>query len=541
VDSWRTIKRAFCSLAALSALVLLARCSGCGTRSFEPLKLVGKHAEVAFDIPDVGAPAKRKAQLFALFEGVIPKDQIEALESEGKRLLGFDPTTAEGMKQAGLRPEGPAAVELAEAGRSALWIVGVDDEGKFGAAVKSVTERRQTIDRTEQRKVKGRTVTVHLMKFGVEEIPVAAWTVDKGVGLAGAGRKAVDLISSALDRPKGDSIVDNPEFVELDKALGKGAAVRAFIPSATVAGSRIPGGAVLGRALSSAGWTFGVNGGALEFDAFFRLSHWGQERADQIFAASADAPAGVLAALLPDAVIAIEFAVNAKSLLESLSGPEAAELDRAYQDLKEQSGIDVRAEILPKLSGRGALSMGVGDPAKLGNDLRVILQNPARLLWTAASVGLSDPAGYQKVDPFGPRVAPMLAKKGLNRSERKRGDLTVDVISAGEGADRVAMESFVDKGAAMITTEASLTDRVLGASPPADPLLGKPGVFAEVRFQPLAQAVRKIDLGALGVLANKAVAMLARLDRATVSVTPAPGGASLKARLGFAPAQPAAK
>jgi hypothetical protein len=541
-------------LAALLAALLAEACSGsCQRPAADPLRFVARSAEGVVEVPDVGAFARRRAKLLALTEGLATQEQLKALEEEGKRVFGLDPSSKEGLAEAGLPAEGRAAIEIVDGGRGALWILPVADEGKFAEFVKRLADARQPLSKSETRTVKGRKLTVHLARFGGDEIPVAAWCKEQGLGLVGAGRRAIDLVSAALERNEATSVLANPEAKAIRGDLPSDATLRLWVPSATVAAARLgpllslvglPDATPFARHITSTGWALSFADGVVVLDGRLRLEPKAVEGLAAVFRAQGKSGAGFLAALQPDAVLSAAAALDPSGIRRLVApdqSPVAGELDRVFDKAKETTGVDYRP-VLALFDGRSAVSLGLGDLSQV-RDPVALLRNPADVVWAAGGLGLTDSDAFQKLEPLGPKLQPALSEAHLLRSERKAHDKAITVIGL-EGNPTQA-ESFVSPGAFLFSNKPDRTDKLAaGGTPRADPLEAQPGLFFELRFAPLAAALSRADAstlaggGATGMfvkaMVDKALLVMQRLDRADARLSAASDGVAVRARLLFA-------
>lgn len=554
-------------LAGLAALTLSA-CRGCGKGEGErPVRYVAKDAEAVLEIRDLGVIAEKRAGVLAAIGSIVTSEQVTALEQEAALTLGFNPTTEKGLEEAGLPKHGSIAVQIANGGASALWIVPVADQVKLDKTIDKIARARANIEASEKVKVGEKELTVLSTTFGPDKLVVAAYAFDHGLAFIGAGRSGKELVAAALalDPAKPDAnVLANAEYVALDKALGTSWEARLVVPSAGAAMPRAL--QVLGRlggpdaaqvlaampeakGVKSIGWTASFEKRALEVKGRVRFDDATLAKSKAIFAGTTPPPAGVKAAALDDAIVVAYASANAQAFLKELApaGSKAREeLDRAFNRVKEDIDADLEKDLVPALSGHGTVALGLRNLQ--GVDLRRLVEDP-RVLWVSIGLGASEP---DKIRAIEEKMDPGIEKKGLFVKKRTLDGKEIHVVAraATDDPNDVLVESVSVGGARVMCTERSLLDKAIAAAaaPKADLLGGKPGAMVEVRFDVLTKQLTQLDLGVLPVLyraiATKALQVLRLLDRANLEVGPAEDGVELRARISLteaAGAAPAAK
>src|SRR5688572_25457421 len=181
----------------LAVAAALSGCRMCGSRPSEPpVNFVAKDAEAVLEVRDVRTLVRLREAMTKEFGAFITPAQVDSLRQELALTLGFDPSSDEGLKNAGLRTEGPIAVQIEEGGRSALWVLPIQDEAKFKKTVQDAAAARIGANKSA---VEGE-VTVLSAEFGPQVVTVAAFATKGGTGLVGAGQKAKELVAAALVR-----------------------------------------------------------------------------------------------------------------------------------------------------------------------------------------------------------------------------------------------------------------------------------------------------------------------------------------------------
>jgi hypothetical protein len=534
-------------------------CRGCDRSASErpPASWIAKEAEAVVEAPDLGYLAKRRDVIRSVLTGVATEQQLEGLEGELRRVLGFDPLSEEGLKAAGLPAKGPLAVQVADGGRAALWVLPVSNAEHFGATVTRLAKGRAAVHKTDVKEVKGRKLTVLYTQWGPDEFPVVCWTVHKGMGFVGVGRTGPELVSAGLDRTREQSVLTHPEYQALAKDLGTAGAVRVIVPHTEELAPglfrrlRLQGDpaaiAEASKQAKSVGWSLGLAKNKLTVDGKIRFSAQGLERIRAVWKTGGGPPKGVLTLRSDDAVIFALAAGDAAALVQTLStGGMHGEIETLVGELNKQLGVDVMKQVLPLLSGHAAISLGVADLTGIP-DLRVLVRNPARGLWTNLSLGVNDVAGLEKLKTVGAKLDPVLTQRGLRRGTRKvQGRPVASVFM--DKSEQLVIETFVGDKAWLFANHREQTDRLAkGGGAAADPLGGAAGLFVELRFQPLVSALRQVDVASLAgsgasallvrAFVAKAMLVLGRLERAQVEVKGVADGVTLRAELGLLESQ----
>src|SRR5688500_6795698 len=203
--------------AVFAAFAIFAGCRGCGTTPEPPIHFVAKDAEAILEVRDVRVLVRLRESLVKDFSAFITPAQVDSLRQELALTLGFDPTTDEGLKAAGVRAEGSIVAQIEEGGASAMWVLPIEDASKFGKTVKDAASARIGANKTS---VEGE-ITVLQSEFGPQLVTVAAFAVKGGTGLIGAGPKAKDLVAAALVRKPEDSAASHPEYGKQAGALAR--------------------------------------------------------------------------------------------------------------------------------------------------------------------------------------------------------------------------------------------------------------------------------------------------------------------------------
>ena len=539
----------------ITALALASGCSGCNQKPTEaPTRWLSQAAEIVVEIPDITAPTKKNALLRDRVEGIITKEQYDAAVGEVKRVLGFDPTTAEGLAAAGLPASGAVAGEIIEGGRGGFWVIPCADKAKLEKTITDVIKSRSNIDETKDEAIEGGKLLIFLSSWGTEKVPVAAFTIQKGYAFVGAGKKAAELVKQALVRKKEESLEALPAYASLVKSTVPDAVVRILVPQAKVIMDRLGPDAPkegFAAAVESTAWSITLDEKSLAVIGRVRFTPAVDKDVQAMFSAGGKVPPGVLATLSPEAVLTVLGAGDVTKFLAGVAPPSTQlgrDVENVFTAFKSDTGLDVRTQIIPAMSGHSAFAIGIGDLKGL-SDVRTFLMTPAKFLWSSTSLGLKSAEDGKKLSLMSKDLDPAFERRGLVREQRKLKDLDVEMVKLKtplEGQDPLLMESAVVGGAWIITNTAGETERAMTAAATAgtDPLGGKGGAIVELRVAPLAAAIRAVDLaqlagGAEGMIirtiVGRALALMDRLSKIEARIEPAGEGVLLSLRLNFAP------
>lgn len=528
---------------------------GCGGPTEAPLaRYLSKSAELVVEVPNIGLFAERPELLTRPFEGIATAEQQAALQSEVVRMLGVDPFSAKGLEAAGFPKKGRAVVELVDQGRGALLVVPVAEPKFFANSVKQYASSRASIQKTETRTVDGQSMEVLLTVFGPDEVPVVAHTVQGSLGFVGIGRRGAELVAAALNRKPEDSLLGHAEYESLRQAFTGARALELYAPNAGAAAKGLlrrlgqtPGldTEALAAELLSLGGVVRLEPRSVESDLELRFSEAGRARLDRVWKSGGPTPAGVRALRLPDAVLTILASADLAALLREAApagSPLAADLDRSFARLQDDTGIDFKNEVVPRLSGHAAVSFGFGDLRQF-RSIRDVLQNPMGLLFTDFGFGVKDVAGFPTFDTLAPKVDPILEQRGFKRETREIEGVKTTAIVGKDRPDFLLAQTFLHGGSLMIANHAGRAEKLIRASkePPEDLLADKAGLVAELRFGPLLLALRQVDLdqviggGPQGLvvkaMVSKVLLALGQLDTLRFELHKASAGLRFRGRL----------
>ncbi len=532
----------------LLAATMLAGCDGCKkTERASPLAFIGKDADAVLEIQDIGALSKLPAYVEQHLGKVINKAQVDSLRQELELTIGFDPTTPEGLAQAGLPKTGVVAAALAADGTGALWLIPVADANKLMPLLTRQVKARSGADQEKKSKAGAVEITTLTNEFGPDVVERAAYAVDRGHVFLAFGKEATKRITAALARKPADSIVEHPEYKALTAALGSKYHARVIAPA---------GGAALGGALKfasrmapelsgmpvpmeaeirGAGWNFSLDPDALRVTGRVRLSDAGLVAAKKVFTPKTAVGPGVVSLDLPDTVVHAQVAVDPVALISTLApkgSPARAKLDATFGRVKNDVKIDVEQELVPMLSGHGALALGVGNLE--GKSFKEIVGNPRGFLWTAFALGSDAPKDIVTMEQ---RLDEGLKLRGLDVSPRKFNNIELRSVKP-KMTDVALVETFALPKAWVFANEPAIADRIILNGGGKDQLAGKNGAVVELRLKTLASQVAKFDQNSLPLLwrgmVSKGLDLVKLFDRAEAKVVLVEDGFDVSGGLVFA-------
>lgn len=550
----RTIRWVFLGL-TLMALSVAVGCGGCSEKpgSGSPLQFIPADADAVLEIRDIGLMIRAREGVSTHFGVLVPPAQIESLQKEFQLGLGFDPSTAEGLAKAGLPAKGAIAAQILSSGQGAVWVVPVADAAKLTPLVDKVIKSRVSVDATRAEKLGAAEVTVYETQFGADKVTVAAHLFTRGFLLVGLGRDAVALLKGALAVTPDSSVAKSAEYAALLTSLDAKWDVRMTSPKGgeTLTGAlrtaarTVPEAKALIRdelkVVKSVGWSATFNAVGLSVQGVLRLNEDGLALSKKLFAPGGSPEVGVKAVGVPQSVVFAQVGLHPATVMELLApaGSSArANLDRASGRAQQDLNLDLEKELVPLLTGHGALALGLGGLDKMS--FKELMGNPRGALWTAFSLGVKEPAAAVALEK---RLDPGLKARNLEIVTREVNGKTIrsmlppkDPIT---GAQAPLVETSGFNGAWVFANEPALMDQVIKNETAANALGGPSGLYVEVNFRELNTQLSAFRYGDLPVLYRSLLAKimdgLKLLDTANLRVQPSAEGLKMSAQLNITP------
>lgn len=539
----------------LSVLPLAVGCDGCSgkAKTGSPLQFIAADADAVLEIRDIGLLIRARQGATQSFGSLLPKAQIESLQKELQLSLGFDPSTAEGLAKAGLPAKGAIAANILSSGKGAVWVFPVADPVKLKPLLQKVLQSRVSIDATRIEKIGPAEVTVFETQFGADKLTVAAHVFSQGYVLVALGRDALDLLKGALSVKPEASVARSAEYAALIKSLDTNWDVRMTSPKGgetlkgalRTASRSVPEAKALIRdeltAVKGVGWSATFSARGLTVQGSLRLDEKGLALSKKVFAPEGAPDSGVKAVGVPQSVMFAQVGLHAKTVLDLIApvgSPARARIDRASDRAQKDLSLDIKEELIPLLTGHGAVALGLGGLDKLS--FKELMGNPRGALWTAFGLGVKDPAAAVALEK---RLDPGLKARTLEIVTRTVAEQTVrsvvppkDPIS---GAQAPLVETSGFGGAWVFANEPALMDQVIKNTTAANALGGDSGVYVEVNFRELNTQLSAFRYGDLPILYRSLLAKvmdgLKLLDSAKIRVQPVAEGVSLNAELNILP------
>ena len=531
--------------------------SSCGlfkseSSSSNALEFVRKDAAAVVELRDVSMLVDLRASISKNFGSVLSEADIDKMGEELALMLGFDPTTKEGLKGVGLATSGPVVGELFLDSESGLWAIPVEDAKKLEPVIGTVMKSRAKIDETKTETKDGVKVTSYLVEFGERKVVRAAHAVSKGHLVLGVGPESVDLVVRGVKLPAADAALASPEYKTLAAQLGNDFDIRmtssqgaqAAIMAAQQAGQDVEALRPVVDRITSAGWIVRYDGRRIAIDGRARLDEAGRTEMKKVFASKGAPPPGIKALNLPQAVVYAQASGDPQALLDLLA-PKGSDLrrdfDQMVEDVKSDTTIDLMTEVMPQLSGHGALAAGTGDLSKV--DFKEMAGNPAGVAWVTFAASTPKPDALAAAEK---KLDTQLSARGISIQERKVKDTVIrDLVPTGPDGARPPGESvplvstFTHGGTWGFSVEPLITKLVVENKAQVDALSGKPGMVLELRIARLVAELRQFRATQLDLVYRaffvKMIDYLSLIDRVSLHVGPVGDGARMQAELQFAP------
>lgn len=556
MSNLRWVLRAPVAVVVLAA-ALGAGCDGCSKKSAErasPLRYIPQDADAVLEIRDLALLGDAREAVATKFAALVTKQQIEGLQQELVRAFGFDPTTKEGLAQAGLPSSGPMAANVLANGKGAVWVVPVADKEKLAPVLLKIVKARVSVDKTSTTKAGEHEITLYTTQFGADDLQVAAHVFVDGYVLIAAGKTSADLLKAALALTPEQSIDKSKEFLALSKSLDPAWDVRMISPRGgetmkgalrTAARSLPQARALLGAdfsAVSSVGWSADMSTTGVKVKGELRLTEAGKKIANEIFAAPGEPGPGVRAVAIPEAVVFAQLALQPQAIIDLLApvgSPARGQFDVAKANAKKDANIDFETEILPQLTGHAAVALGLGGLDKVS--FQELVGNPRGVIWTAAGVGVKEPAKAVEIEA---RLDEGLKTRGFSIVTREvKGKSVRGVVPPQDPREPQAPAALVETtgfgGAWVFANEGPLMDRVAGNESGASGLGGKGGFYLELNLRELNKQLAAFRYGDLPVLYRSLLAKVMDavklLSSLKVRVHPSADGVTMSGELELVP------
>ena len=511
-----------------------------------PTRFIDKNAESVLEIRDVGLLVRARQSVRKRLGQVVTPAQLRSLVHELELSLGFDPTTLDGLRSAGLKQNGTIVVQTVDGGRGALWVIPVAEVEAFDKAIERVVRARTPVDEVQPYAAAGRKGRRFITQFGRKMAVVAVVVVERGYGLIGVGSNAEALVSRALEiaQTEAMSMAAAPAYGRLVADLGDAWELRLIAPD---------GRRVLSDVLQRAGSLTDVAdisrldlstvrsvGGVVDFKGAqasvrgrIMLTDRGQELTGQVLQAPAAGRGAVEVVDVPDAVIYIQAAGSPAGLLGALAPPGSAfgrRVDRFFTRVNQETEVDVRKDVIPNLSGHAALGFGLGELTDVS--FGQLAHDPTATMWAVAAFGVRDPELPERLSAG---AEPKLKKRKLTFRRRSVGQHAVRGIVSDLRDSDPFLETFAIDRTWILSSQPQMTNLILSRLGKTDAGHVSPGIMAQLRFRPLSEQLKRLSYGDVPLLyrsiLTKLVDLTRLLDRGELRVTSAVDGIAVDAQL----------
>lgn len=364
--------------AVLSLLLITGlSCQRCQPAAPSPLQTVPADATSALLLEPAGALAR--ALQGALNYAGASAEQAADLD-QLKAELGFDPTTVEGLRSAGIDPARPAALAglTTESGQGDLIVVlPCADPKALEATARRLAERLGRAEKIVDESVANHRGLRFARSFGDREIVLGGLVLDPArklafVSLNGSGPKSIERLLTTTPE---QSLERAPEFVAARGRVKAGPLFLWLGPklmTASTAAMNV-GTPVASYAVASAG----IDAGGLWIAGLLGLEAAGRERVQQALTL-ASTPPDIFALAGRDTVLAATGTANVPALLASFDRADAQK-NRQLEQVKAMAsglGVDLNRAVVERLRGgvAAAISIDANGP------LLVRPNNPGQML-----------------------------------------------------------------------------------------------------------------------------------------------------------------
>jgi hypothetical protein len=402
----------------------LAACSRCGKGAVagapaELTRALPRQAEAVLVVPDLGSLGEKVAvlqrlKLAAFAAQLLGFSTAEELASSVVAQAGVDFRSKEALRQAGIEPDLGLGVALL-AGERAYSVVGVHDGRRLEATLTRLARDRLGAGVITSTESDGQRQISFARGVGVP--PELSLLLKGGLAFIAAGVSAQTLPTLAA-LPAAGSLAEEPHL----------AAGLQRLPKERDLWIHLPTGAGRGGPLQGATFTAKLSPDAVVLRA--DLPWPGDKGALEVLTPR---PGPDLLPLLPrDAFVVARFSGAPALLSPFLPYLEGAHVAKAL----EESGLDVKGEVLENLEPGAVLSLSVSPSVRLGGGLPALdvrKTNPFRFVQLVVAAAVKDPA---KAAQTLARIPPVAARLGarVEPAEREGRKVFLTSYAQGEGA-----------------------------------------------------------------------------------------------------------
>lgn len=505
---------------------------------------------MALQIQQLGAVALSAKALLSLAQETSAETvaQVEEL----KATLGFDLTTVDGLRDAGLDPKRPAAVAAMQGGQAILLVLPIADAKRYEKTLRSVALSLWRADKIAEEKI-GQTRVVRMARsFGDREVILGGSTVDVGGGLAllALGDGYQQALKSAAELDPRASLARYEPYLAARRRVREGRMLLwlddagPLVPASQMAG--------VGAALEHAVISADVDRGGLWLEALAHYSEASRQGKESLLRLEATPP-DMLTAAGDDAVLVVAGNADVQALLAKVDADLAPQTGGIDQ-LARRAGVDLDREVLKRLRGGIGAALSLGPVSEIAGELRR-MGRAARALGRVARLHVVAELTQEGAADIGQVLERYFTERGLQVVQRSVGDGVVSTATLRAGAETREFHYAVRGETLIFGIDAATNfDAVLGrvsakaqgglsqVLPAAlrEDLQGKPGGMALVSFSTLARKLLELsDAAALKdpvtqSTVAKAAKLVGKLQHFSLHVGAEPDGLRARARVGLA-------
>ncbi|WP_426754172.1 hypothetical protein [Myxococcus sp. Y35] len=490
-------------LPSLLLVLAVAGCSRCGkdADTAAPAATVGvarylpRDAQAAVVINDLGALGEKLARFQKLKAASFAAQLQNFSTAEGyvsavMRQIGVDLRSRQALEAAGIAPELGAGAAFLGANR-AISVVGVKDAGKLEETFGNFARTRLGASDTKKSSVDGGDLVTFSRTGATTPSLGILFLKGSRFALLGAG-PSVATLGTLATQPEERSLAKEPVMAASLQRLPAERDFHVWLPGGA---GLVPPGTVQGVTLTG---RIDDRAVTLRADA-----PWPDTQAS-LTALDAVAPENDLAAALPaDSFLVARFRGDPSHLDGVWPYLAGGYLTRAVQN----SGLDVKAEVLDNLKPGAVLGLSLSPTVNLGAGMPVLdlrRTNPFRFVHLAALADAEDAAKMQTTLEQLPRIAGDFGAK-VEASEVGTQRVYLTSYRAGEGAHFALAPNgrlVVASPKARLESTLASVAKPTGDGPVAADLkdAGKDAAFSAVLdLRRLADAVRSLPSEAWGI------------------------------------------
>lgn len=327
-----------------AAAMTLSACQRCQKVESDPLQAVPENAQALMVLQPLGAlvPAIAGLQRF----GESQQESAGSAE-QLKTMLGFDPGTIQGLKNAGLDPSRALVATVLDKSETPVIVIPSADQQVLLDTVKRLSEQLGRADKYSHNKIGDNTVHLFARSFGDREVPVAflALNPKRKLAFLGLGAYQAQSVEALLIPKDHKPLVKSEAFIKTRQTVRQGPLfvwLSGHLSEAMA--TQVPNMSNAARQLVA---SLGLSDGAPWLDVNLQLSPEAKQKLGHLLA-GANAP-DILALGEKGALLAISGHADTQALIDAAE--QAQKANPRMQAMARQAGVDINQEMLSKMSG----------------------------------------------------------------------------------------------------------------------------------------------------------------------------------------------